>query len=223
MERRLLRTHAKVGGLLSAWVQAEELEAEELDPEVDGGVGSTSNDNSRGGHQKGHQNKPAGGGGGATGNNKLPPISPFTLARLEAYCDSVSSAGIEHDAASLRFLLRRIQSGDPLSRGPAAFPSTYLRLGPQFPFQPGSYHALVKRAGSLRGHELTKPIVLKGLAEEGAAGDEGGSHDGEVGEVPGGHGQVPVRATVAKKLDPWRDGIFDQDDFLTDRKRWYQY
>merc|ERR1712130_996353 len=51
------------------------------------------------------------------------------------------------DDPDLQFLFVRIQSGDPLSRGPAPFPERLLQKGPQYPFQPSDFHVLQKRLG----------------------------------------------------------------------------
>ncbi|CAD7959992.1 unnamed protein product [Amoebophrya sp. A120] len=161
-------------------------------------------------------------------SSKIPsPACQSSLQRLQQ-----QKQRVEADVSSLRFLYQRILSQDTLSRGPAKFPSTYLRLGPQFPFQPGTYYALMQRANALKGHELTKPIRLRTLDEKGndlvpAPQDEAPGAAEADGEDPG---QMvvdddpwsrPQRAH--KAVDPWRDGIFDQEDFLADRKRHYQY
>merc|ERR1711862_885343 len=98
----------------------------------------------------------------------------------------------ESQDTALRFLLRRLESGDPMSRGPAHFPSTLLKKGPQFPYQPGEVHALMKRLGSLRGHELTTDVKLNMKPPS----------------------EIPTRAPIGQ----WETGCYDDDDFLCDRK-----
>lgn len=93
----------------------------------------------------------------------------------------------------IRFLLRRIESGDPMSRGPAHFPSTLLKKGPSFPFQPSEHSVLFKHVGSLRGHELTKDVKLN----------------------PNPPAEIPARRPVGQ----WETGCWDEDDFLPDRRR----
>lgn len=112
-----------------------------------------------------------------------------------------------------------------LSRGPAHFPSVYLRKGPSYPFQVSEFRGMTKRAGSLRGHEMTTPLRLKGLnrrpslPQPGSTGDESGTVTGAgqsqslmwKGEA------VPIR----KQQKGWDNGCFDDDDFIADRRRPY--
>mmetsp|Transcript_738 Transcript_738/g.1796 ORF Transcript_738/g.1796 Transcript_738/m.1796 type:complete len:184 (-) Transcript_738:67-618(-) len=60
----------------------------------------------------------------------------------------------------VRWLVKRLLSGDRMHRGPAHYPSNYLQKGPQFPFQPWEFNYLKTRTGSIRGTELLTKIEL---------------------------------------------------------------
>mmetsp|Transcript_59492 Transcript_59492/g.141670 ORF Transcript_59492/g.141670 Transcript_59492/m.141670 type:complete len:193 (-) Transcript_59492:133-711(-) len=100
----------------------------------------------------------------------------------------------------VRWLVKRLLSGDCMRRGPPHFPSTLMYRGPQYPFQPEELRFLTHHAGSLRGTELTNRIELP----EAPAGA-----DGE--PVNGCPTDVPAR-------DLWAEGCYDDDDFIDFRK-----
>ncbi|CAD7940012.1 unnamed protein product [Amoebophrya sp. A25] len=201
MERRIIRTHPHMLNFLNVWV---DYEMDTMD-------------------QRRNRNP-----GFEDDENLIPAVPEEVREGLEAFLTSDEQAPqpqmCADERSKLRFLLQRLVSGDPLSRGPAHFPSTYLRLGPQYPFQPGHYLALQKRAGSLKGHELTKRIHLKGLDmdENGVAITRAGEDGGEGRAGEDGHQETALHIPKRRREpDLWRDGCFDQEDFLCDRKRWY--
>ena len=61
----------------------------------------------------------------------------------------------------VRWLVDRLNSGDPLSRGMPVFPSTYKVAGPQWPFSLRQLNYLEAKVGELRGTELEAPIEVE--------------------------------------------------------------
>ena len=61
----------------------------------------------------------------------------------------------------VRWLVNRLQSGDPLSRGMPVFPSTFKVAGPQWPFSLRQLNYLEHKVGELRGTELQAPIEVE--------------------------------------------------------------
>ena len=63
--------------------------------------------------------------------------------------------------AELSWLIERITRGPAeLDGGLAAFPSRLSRTGPQYPFTYSEFDHLGRRAGDLKGTEMTKPIQV---------------------------------------------------------------
>mmetsp|Transcript_86173 Transcript_86173/g.244335 ORF Transcript_86173/g.244335 Transcript_86173/m.244335 type:complete len:176 (+) Transcript_86173:48-575(+) len=92
--------------------------------------------------------------------------------------------------SELRWLVRRLASGDAMRRGLPHFPSTLLQQGPQYPFETYDFNYLKKLTGSLKGTELTKKV-----------------------ELP------EVKAPKPEpQRDLWADGCLDDDDLLDFRK-----
>ena len=80
------------------------------------------------------------------------------LAKLPQQC-SIHSKLMTPE---LTWMLDRITKG-PLDLGDgdfAKFPSTLARTGPQYPFSYSHFDHLRKRAGSLKGTEMTRPIEV---------------------------------------------------------------
>eukprot|EP00928_Gymnodinium_smaydae_P011711 TRINITY_DN14294_c0_g4_i1.p1 TRINITY_DN14294_c0_g4~~TRINITY_DN14294_c0_g4_i1.p1 ORF type:complete len:178 (+),score=27.11 TRINITY_DN14294_c0_g4_i1:47-580(+) len=93
--------------------------------------------------------------------------------------------------AEVRWLVRRLLSGDMQWRGTPKFPSTLLERGPQYPFQPAELNYLKSRIGCIRGTEMTQRLKRPKQAER--------------IEEP------PVR-------DLWAEGCYDDGDFLDHTK-----
>mmetsp|Transcript_34432 Transcript_34432/g.109335 ORF Transcript_34432/g.109335 Transcript_34432/m.109335 type:complete len:180 (-) Transcript_34432:84-623(-) len=94
----------------------------------------------------------------------------------------------------VRWLVRRLLSGEKLHRGPPHFPSVLLQQGPQYPFEPWDFAYLRTRTGMLRGTELTKPVTLP--------------------EPPEGF----PKAEAPRPRDLWAEGCLDDDDLADFRK-----
>mmetsp|Transcript_36501 Transcript_36501/g.66901 ORF Transcript_36501/g.66901 Transcript_36501/m.66901 type:complete len:213 (+) Transcript_36501:68-706(+) len=121
---------------------------------------------------------------------------------LEADPSSVPKEVQEQAASSknpqVRWLVKRLMSGESLHRGPPHFPSVLLQRGPQFPFEPHELLYLRQHADTLKGTELTKPVELPEQPEQDPA-------------AGGGQPDVPPR-------DLWAEGCLDDDDFIDHRK-----
>eukprot|EP00747_Dinoflagellata_sp_TGD_P165221 gnl/TRDRNA2_/TRDRNA2_186219_c0_seq1.p1 gnl/TRDRNA2_/TRDRNA2_186219_c0~~gnl/TRDRNA2_/TRDRNA2_186219_c0_seq1.p1 ORF type:complete len:183 (+),score=28.60 gnl/TRDRNA2_/TRDRNA2_186219_c0_seq1:84-632(+) len=109
--------------------------------------------------------------------------------------DEVLSEAKKSRNPEVRWLVRRLASGDKMRRGPPHFPSVLLQKGPQYPFQPHELTYLRGRAGSIRGTELTERIELP--------------------EPPAGGNPQPESA---QKVDLWAQGCLDDDDLVDFRK-----
>merc|ERR1712194_86958 len=90
----------------------------------------------------------------------------------------------------VRWLVRRLQSGDLMNRGPAHFPSTFMVRGPSYPFQPFEFNYLKTKTGSIRGTELNEPIELPEVKSA---------------EVP---------EDLRRPRDLWNEGCLDDEDHM---------
>eukprot|EP00397_Hematodinium_sp_SG-2012_P059981 GEMP01077579.1.p1 GENE.GEMP01077579.1~~GEMP01077579.1.p1 ORF type:complete len:183 (+),score=50.48 GEMP01077579.1:87-635(+) len=107
--------------------------------------------------------------------------------------------GMKSRDADVRWCMTRLMDQTntvPKSRGLPHFPSTLLRRGPKYPFEPYEMLILRQKLGSLRGHELTRPITLP--------------------DVP-----PPVPRRDAHMKDMWHEEVRDDDDLIDVRKRPY--
>lgn len=84
-------------------------------------------------------------------------IDSLGLSKLPVQC-SIDSKLMTPE---VRWMLDRITKGPAeLGSGFSKFPSTLSRTGPQYPFSYSQFDHLRKRAGSLKGTEMTRPIEV---------------------------------------------------------------
>mmetsp|Transcript_48008 Transcript_48008/g.107769 ORF Transcript_48008/g.107769 Transcript_48008/m.107769 type:complete len:186 (+) Transcript_48008:60-617(+) len=138
----------------------------------------------------------------------LPMLTKWTEVMLKQ-----KQSGLEADPSSVpkevqaqaessqnpqvKWLVKRLLSGVPMHRGPPHFPSILLQRGPQFPFEPSELVYLRQHADTLKGTELTKPLVLPEPKEEDPSA--------------GNQSDMPPR-------DLWAEGCLDDNDFIDHRK-----
>eukprot|EP00933_Yihiella_yeosuensis_P065600 TRINITY_DN69511_c0_g1_i1.p1 TRINITY_DN69511_c0_g1~~TRINITY_DN69511_c0_g1_i1.p1 ORF type:complete len:187 (+),score=31.30 TRINITY_DN69511_c0_g1_i1:89-649(+) len=99
----------------------------------------------------------------------------------------------QQSTAEVRWLLRRLSSGDSMHRGPPHYPSILQTRGPQYPFEPFELTYLRSRTGSMRLTELSQKVELPEVSEKEKAAAEAARF-----------GQPP--------RDLWAEGCMDDDD-----------
>merc|ERR1712194_198703 len=101
------------------------------------------------------------------------------LPILTRWTDSLSARGIHGSKADpldvpsdvqkeaqsskvpeVRWVIKRLLSGEAMHRGAPHFPSTLLLKGPQYPFEPYELTYLRSRVGSIRLTEMAKKMEL---------------------------------------------------------------
>merc|ERR1712137_272079 len=102
----------------------------------------------------------------------------------------VKDAASRSKDVKVKWMIKRLESGDWMHRGTPHFPSVLLEKGPQYPFQPYELLYLRNRVGSIRGTEMVQRI-----------------------ELPKTEAPEPQH-----QPDLWADGILDDNDLIDYRK-----